>query len=138
MIKTIDMQVMRYINLFARTSKVAPKHCFIYNSMVVFVVLKPQVQKAIGQNSSNLKKMSDVIGKKIKVVGAPQGLKDAETFISTIISPAEIKNVEIEGDIMIVNSAPQNKALLIGRNKRRFEEMKRIIKNYFGKDLRIA
>ncbi len=138
MIKTIDMKVMRYINLFARTSKVSPKHCFVYNSVIVFVVPKQKVQKAIGLESSNLKKMSEIIGKKIKVVAAPQGIKDAEKFIATIISPAEIKNVEVDGNTLIVNSAPQNKALLIGRNRRRFEEMKNIVKNYFGKELKIA
>jgi NusA-like KH domain protein len=138
MIKTIDMQVMRYINLFSKISKVSPKHCFMYNSMIVFVVPRAQVQRAIGQNSFNLKKVSEVIGKKIKVVATPTGLKDAEQFVSTIIAPAEIKNVEIDGEVLVINSAPQNKALLIGRNKRRYEEMKRIIKDYFGKELKIA
>ncbi|MEA3329760.1 MAG: hypothetical protein U9Q06_03370 [Nanoarchaeota archaeon] len=138
MIKTIDMQVMRYINLFARISKVAPKHCFEYNNTIVFVVPRMKIKMAIGPESSNLKKMSGVIRKKIRVVAIPNGIRDAEQFVSTIISPAKIKNVEIDGETIIVNSAPQNKALLIGRNRRRFEEMRKIIKNYFGKELKIA
>ncbi len=138
MIKTIDMQVMRYINLFARISRVAPKHCFSYNNMIVFVVPKVKVQQAIGDNSVNLKKMSETIGKKIKVVAIPHGLKDAENFVSTIISPIEIKNVEIDGSNLIINATSQSKALLIGRNKRRFEEMQKIVKNYFGKELKIC
>tara|TARA_Y100000310_G_scaffold289183_1_gene315399 strand:+ start:7420 stop:7836 length:417 start_codon:yes stop_codon:yes gene_type:complete len=137
MIKTIDMKVMRYINLFSRISKVSPKHCFFYNDTLVFSVPKPKVQRAIGDNSANLKKMNEVIGKKIKVVAIPNGLKDAEQFIGTIVSPAQIKNVEIDNGTLIINSAPQNKALLIGRNKRRFDEMRKIVKNYFGKELKI-
>ena len=138
MIKTIDMQLMRYINLFSRISRVSPNHCFSYNSMLVFVVPGGKVRQAIGDNSINLKKMSEVVGKKVKVVAAPSGVRDAEEFISTIVAPAQIKNVEIEGDYLIINSGTQNKAMLIGRNKRRFDEMKKIVKNYFGKELKIA
>ena len=132
------MQVMRYINLFARISRVSPRHCFMYNDTIIFSVPKQKVHQAIGDNSNNLKKMSEVIRKKIKVVGIPDGLKDAENFIGTIVSPAQIQNIEIDDSFLIINSAPQNRALLIGRNKRRFEEMRKIVKNYFGKELRIC
>ena len=136
--KTIDMQLMRYINLFGKISHVSPNHCFIYNNTVILVVPKHLVQKAIGENSINLKKMSEIIQKKIKIVASPKELKDAEDFISTIVSPIQIRNVEIENNFLIINSAPQNKAMLIGRNKRRLEEIKKIIKEYFGKELKIA
>jgi len=138
MIKTIDMKLMRYINLFGKISRVSPKHCFEYNSVLIFVVPRFKVQQAIGSDSSNLRKMGEIIGKKIKVVALPRGLQDAESFISVIVAPAQIKNIEIEGNFLIVNSGSQNKAMLIGRNKRRFDEMKKIVKEYFGKELRIA
>jgi len=138
MIKTIDMQLMRYINLFSKISHVPSKHCFIYNSIIIFVVSKKDVSKAIGQNNINLKKMSSVVNRKIKVVGAPQSLADAERFISTIVHPLEIKSVEIKDNCLIINAGQQNKAMLIGRNKRRLDEMKKIIKEYFGKEVRIV
>ena len=138
MIKTIDMQVMRYINLFAKISKISPKHCFTYNNTIIFVVPESKVSQAIGDNGKNIKKMGEIIGKKVKVVLQPKGLEDAEKFISTIIYPAQMKNIEIDGSILIVNAGPQNKAMLIGRNKVRLEEMKKIVKNYFGKDLKIV
>jgi NusA-like KH domain protein len=136
--KTIDMQLMRYINLFRKISGVGPKHCFIYNSTIIFVVPKHSVQRAIGENSNNLKKMSEIVQRKIKIVAAPNDIKDAEGFISTIVFPAQIKNIEIENNMLIINSAPQNKAMLIGREKRRLDEMKKIIKDYFGKEVKIA
>lgn len=138
MIKTIDMQVMRYINLFTKLSKIAPKHCFTYNNAIVFVVPSEKVSQAIGDNGKNIKKMTEIIGKKVKVVLRPEGLEDAEKFITTIIYPAEIKNIEIQDNYLIINAGPQSKAILIGRNKVRYEEMKKIIKNYFGKELKIV
>jgi len=136
--KTINMQVMRYINLFSKISKVSPKHCFVYNSMIIFIVPKNQIQKAIGKNSENLKKTSEIIKRKIKVVGNPEGISDAERFIQTIISPIEFKGIEIDGNTLIINAGQQSKAMLIGRNKARLEEMKKIIKDYFGKELKIV
>jgi len=137
MIKTIDMQVMRYINLFSKVSKISPKHCFVYNNSVIFVVPEDKVSQAIGENGKNIKKVSEILEKKVKVDLKPEGLGDAEKFISTIIYPTQMKNIEIQDGYLIINAGSQNKAMLIGRNKTRFEEMKRIIKNYFGKELKI-
>ena len=138
MIKTIDMQVMRYINLFTKISKIAPKHCFVYNNAIIFVVPAVKVSQAIGDKGKNIKKMSEILGKKTKVVLEPIGVEDAEKFITTIIYPAEIKNIEIQDNYLIINAGSQSKAILIGRNKVRLEEMRKIIKNYFGKELKIV
>ena len=138
MIKTIDMQILRYINLFGKVSKVSPKHCFVYNSTLIFTVPKAQVQKAIGENSKNLKQVSEIVGKKVKVVAIPNDITDAGSFVEVIVSPTEINNVEVEGNVLIINAGPQSKALLIGRNKKRLDEMKKIIKEYFGKELKIV
>lgn len=138
MIKTIDMQVMRYINLFSRISGITPKHCFVYNATVIFVVPEGKLSKAIGENGRNIKQMSEILNKKVKVVLLPQGIGDAEKFISTIIYPAQLKSVEIKDNFLVINAGQQNKAMLIGRNKSRLDEMKKIIKNYFGRELRIV
>ncbi|MFA6022523.1 MAG: hypothetical protein WC781_00370 [Candidatus Pacearchaeota archaeon] len=137
MIKTIDMKVMRYINLFSRISGINPKHCFVYNSNVIFIVSENNLSKAIGENGRNIKKMSEIINRKVKVVNAPLSLGDAEKFISTIIYPAQMKSVEIKDNFLIINAGQQNKAMLIGRNKARFEEMRHIVKDYFDKELKI-
>jgi len=138
MIRKIDMQHMRYINLFAKVSRIIPEHCFIYNGQIIFVVPESKVSKAIGDNGKNIKKVSEVLNKKVKVVTIPDGIKDAEKFISTIIYPAQLKSVEIKDNTLIINAGHQNKAMLIGRNKVRLEEMREIIKSYFGKEVRVV
>ena len=138
MIKTINMQVMRYINLFSRISGITPKHCFIYNSTAIFTVPENKLSVAIGDNGKNIKRMSEIITKKVKVVIINKDISDAEKFISTIIYPAQIKSVEINGNQLIINAGQQNKAMLIGRNKSRLEEMRKIIRDYFGKEVKIV
>ena len=39
--------------------------------------------------------MSGIVAKKVKAVIAPEGIEDAEKFISTIVYPIEVKNIEI-------------------------------------------
>jgi hypothetical protein len=49
----------------------------------------------------------------------------------------DFKDLEIKDKEVIINAGMRNKAALIGRNKRRFFEMQKIIRNFFGKDFRI-
>ena len=135
---TIDMQDMRYLNLFAKITQVSTRYCFKYNSNIIFCVPREMISKAIGENGKNIKKMSEIIGKRIKVVQSPKGIGDAKKFIESIVSPVTFKGLEISGDEIILTAGNQNKAALIGRDKRRLIELQKISKDYFGKELRIA
>ena len=137
MLKTIDMQEMRYLNLFEKMTGVRTRFCFRYNESIIFCVPKPLVSRAIGEGGRNLWKMSEILGKRIRVIAAPSGLQDSGAFIRTLISPLTIKSFEIKDNEIIVGGG-KNKASLIGRNKRRLFEMQKIVMEFFGKDFRIA
>ena len=137
MVSTIDMQDMRYLNLFEKIMKVRTRFCFKYNEGIVFCVPRQLVSKAIGEGGRNIRKMSEILGKRIKVVAAPEGLHDAEGFIRAVVSPTTFKSLEVKDNEIIVNGG-DNKAALIGRNKRRLQEMQKIVKDFFGKEFRIA
>lgn len=137
MVNTIDMQDMRYLNLFERIMKVRTRFCFKYNETIVFCVPRQLVAKAVGPDARNIRKMSEVLRKRIKVVAAPNSLHDAERFIRSIAAPTIFKGFEIKGNEIIITGG-ENKASLIGRNKRRLFEMQKIVKDFFGKEFRIA
>src|SRR3989344_1000973 len=137
----IDMQTMRYINLLDRDSKVKTSKCFVYNNTIIFAVPRNLVSRAIGPAASNIRSLQEKIGKRIKVIREAEGLKDAERFISEIVSPIRFKSIDIRNEekMMIINAGSiQNKAALFGRNKIRFEELKQITHDYFGLDLKIV
>ena len=134
---TINMQDMRYLNLFEKLTRVQTRFCFKYNEFIVFCVPKHLVSMAIGPNGANVKRMSEILRRRIKVIPAPEGIYHAKQFIEAIISPVRFKDLNITDNEIIVN-AGQSKAALIGRNKRRFLEMQKIIKDYFRKDFRIV
>ena len=138
MTRTLDMQDLRYLNLFAQITKVNTRYFFEYNNMLVFCVPRKLIKKALGQNAENLKKISGIIGKRIRVVAQPDGVEDAREFIERVVSPLTFSGLEITTDEIIMNAGKMNKALLIGREKRRLNEMQNIIKYFFKMGFRIV
>lgn len=137
MVNTLDMQDIRYLNLFEKIMKVRTRFCLKYKEALVFCVPKPLVSKAIGEGGRNIKKMNYILGKRIRVVAVPQGTQDMEYFIRSIVNPVVFKALEVK-DNEVVLSAGASKAALIGRNKKRLQEMQKIVRGFFGKDFRIV
>jgi len=135
---TINMQIMRYINILDRASHVKTSNCFIYNNTIFFAVSKFMISKAIGPNASNIRKIEEQTGKKIRIIEEPQGIESAERFISDIVAPVKFKSIEIKDKCIIITAGSSNKAALLGRNKRRFDELRQILIDNFGLDLKIV
>jgi len=132
------MKFIRYINLFEKISRVRTQHCFMHNSYIIFLVSPNLVSRAIGESGNNVKKLSKILGKKIKIIEIPRGIEDAKRFISSIVAPAVFKDLEVKENEIIINAGSQSKAALIGRDKCRLCELKEIVKSYFGKEVRIV
>lgn len=130
---------MRYINLLDRASRVKTRNCFLYNNTIIFAVPKFLMSKAIGPDAVNIKKLQDKLGKRVRIVEEPKGINGAEKFISDVITPVKFRSLEVaEKEIVITAGGTQNKAALIGRNKRRLIELKTIVESVFNLGLRIA
>jgi len=134
----INMQTMRYINLLDKTSRVKTRKCFLYNNSIIFAVPKALMSKAIGADASNIKKLQEKFGKRVRVIKEPANIEDAQRFISDLITPIKFKSLEIKDKQIIISAGgTQNKAALIGRNKRRLIELKQIVEDTFHLDLKI-
>ena len=139
MVKVLDMQFIRYANLFEKVTRIRTNHCFPYNNMIVFAVPRQFISKAIGQDNQNLRRLNELIRKRIKIIAIPQGIEDIENFISVLTNPVKFKGVEVKDNEVIISAITQSRASLIGRGKCRLEEMEKILQQYFGiKKLRIT
>jgi NusA-like KH domain protein len=136
--KTIDMQGMRYLNLFGRITRVNTRFCFMYNENIIFCVPRNLISKAVGEKGKNIRQISEILRKRVKVIPQPRGIRDIKNFIEAIINPVMFKDLEVKENEIILTAGSQNKAALIGRNKRRLLEMQNIIKDFFGKEFRIV
>ncbi len=137
--RTIDMQFMRYLNLFNKITRVRTRHCFSYNNNLIFIVKPRLVSKAIGEGGKNVKKLASILKKKIKVIPKPKNKNKDEIkkFVPKIISPLKFSNLEINAQIEL-KANRHNKAALIGRGRKREEELGKITKEFFGKGIRIV
>ncbi|MEK6918782.1 MAG: hypothetical protein AABW73_01960 [Nanoarchaeota archaeon] len=140
MFKVLDQQKIRFLTVFGRVSRIPVSDCFMYNNKVVFAVPQARLAMAIGENANNIKRASEMLMRKVRVVALPRPGNDSDipSFISSIIHPVEFKNLEVVGEeIQIVANGMENKAEMMGRNKVRLKELQDIAKQYFNKNLRI-
>jgi len=137
MINKIDMKDMRHLNLFSKITNLQTRFHFSYNDTLMFCVPKSKITQALGRDNENLRKLSGIVKKRIRVLPMPRGIEDAKTFIQQIIAPVSFKEIEITPEEIIINAGPQNKAALLGRNKRRLLEMQQIVKDFFSLDYRV-
>ncbi len=131
---TIDMQLMRYINLFSKVSKVSTTKCFVYNNQIIFAVPSSKVSLAIGKNAVNVKRLRDILRKKIKVVAMPD-CEDRDgigKFVEDVVDPVEFNKVEVKENSLTITAGRQSKAALIGRGRQREKELAEVLKNFFG------
>jgi NusA-like KH domain protein len=133
----IDMKLMRYINLLDRVSRVKTRKCFVYNNVILFAVPRVMVSQAIGPGAYNIKRLQEQLGKRIRIVTEPHGIEDAPDFVREVVSPVRFKSLELKEGVFVLNAGSASKAALIGRNKKRLEELQEIVRNNFGLDLRI-
>ena len=131
------MEDLRHLNLFEKITKIRAKSCFEYNRTFFFCVDKRDLYKAIGKDSKNLKKIGSILSKRIKIIEYPKTTQMLSSFIKAIVFPIEFNEAFTEGENIILTTPKQTKAILIGRNKTRLFEMKKIIKNFFGKEFKI-
>ena len=134
----IDMQTMRYINLLDRASHVKTSKCFLYNNSIIFAVPKLFLGKAIGPDAINVRKIQEELGKRVRVIAEPNGAEDIQHFIESIVAPVKFKSLAVENGLATLNAGSQSKAALIGRNRRRYDELARIVKNTFNVELKIV
>ena len=134
MAETIDMKHMRYINLFSRISKVSTTKCFMYNNQIIFAVPSSKISRAIGKGAVNVRRLREILGKKIKIISMPS-LDDKEgisKFVTDVVDPIEFSKIDVRNDSVVITAGRQSKAALIGRNRVREKELSDILKNYFG------
>jgi transcription antitermination factor NusA-like protein len=130
----LDIKSIQYINLFEKITGVKANGFFIYNSVFIFAVPRFMMSKALGENASNINRISMRFNKKVRVVPTPAGTADIERFVRAVIFPYDFKRADYNSATseLEVYSLPRTKAMLIGRDKTRLKELSDILHQFFG------
>ena len=126
-----NLEVINHINIFETLTKSMVKDCFIDDKgRFVFIVNKEDIGKVIGKNASNLRRIQDLLKKRIKIVAFSDDIKD---FIKSYVNPVEIEAIDINDNIVEIKANGANtKGLLIGRDRKNLETLKQVLKKYYG------
>ncbi|MEK6848240.1 MAG: NusA-like transcription termination signal-binding factor [Nanoarchaeota archaeon] len=127
--KIYDAELIKYIALFESIGRVSIKDIFQYNGMLCCVVDKDKVSTLIGAHGAKIKKIQNMIKKRVKVVGYSSDLKE---FVKDFIYPIEADSVEEDnGDLIISCKDSRTKGLLIGRGRQGLFNLHKVVTRYF-------
>ncbi|MCL6500623.1 MAG: hypothetical protein K6T16_01155 [Candidatus Pacearchaeota archaeon] len=128
----LDIQKIQYMNLFEKITHVKAKYCFNYDATVIFAVPKLLVTKAMGRNAENVNRLTERLNRKVKIVAVPQSTADLGRFVKVIIFPHKFKKLSLEDQQLFIFAMPREKAALIGRNKKRLQELSEVLDRFFN------
>lgn len=127
-----DIQKIQYMNVFEQITGVKAKTCFFYSNTVIFTVPRILVNRAVGKNAANIRKLMMRLNRKVKIVATPNSRADLEYFINSVVYPYNVQSLSFEDNILVIHANPKIKALLIGKGKLKLHELAEVINRFFG------
>jgi len=125
---------MRYIALFESVTGAWVKDCVIGDGCLIFVVKPGDAGVAIGRGGSHIRVLRRMFGVNVEVVEYAEDLVD---FVKNSFAPARVRQVRVVersdgGRVVVVSVEPSDKGVAIGRNGRKAERNRLLVKRYFG------
>lgn len=127
---------MKLITIFESMTGAKVKDC-IANEKLIFIMEENEMGKAIGKNGVNIKRMENMLKKKIKLV---EFNNDVLQFVKNMVYPIDVLKVEQDnGTLTIHGKDTSTKAMLIGRERQNINHLSDIVKRYFDvKGIRVV
>ena len=124
-----DSDLMKLMTLFESMTGAKVKDC-ITNEKLIFVIEENEMGKAIGKNGVNIKRMENMLKKKIKLV---EFSSDVLQFVKNMIYPIEVSGIMQEDNIIKIHGKDTStKAMIIGRERQNINHLSDIVKRYFN------
>ncbi len=142
----LDRQSMELISLFNNISGAIIKDCLIFESpennseIIIFLVKKEDVGKAIGKAGEHVKDLMAKLQKKIDVIPWSENLEQFIQFIlNTTKNSIQVQNIEIkesrnEKKTVIISVRPQDRGKAIGKEGSMIRKIKLLVLRHFEVD----
>ena len=142
----LDRQSMELMSLFNNISGAIIKDCFIFQSpennsdIIIFLVKKEDVGKAIGKAGEHVKDLMNKLQKKIDVIPWSENLEQFIQFIlNTTKNSIQLQNIEIkesrnEKKTVIISVRPQDRGKAIGKEGSMIRKIKELVLRHFNVD----
>jgi N utilization substance protein A len=142
----IDRSSMELISLFNNISGAIIKDCLVFKSpenygeIIIFLVKKQDVGKAIGKNGEHVKDLMSKLQKKIDVIPFSEDLEEFIQFIlNTTKNSIKVQNIEIKESknqkkTVIITVRPQDRGKAIGKDGSMIKKIKELVLRHFDVD----
>jgi len=127
----LGTEEIKCIGLFEGMTGAKVVDCILEGDKLVFVVIGRDVGLAIGKKGVNIKKMSELSGKKIEVI---EYSDVPEQFIRNILRPVKVKSVLISEKnnkkIATIDIAKEDKGLVIGKSGKNIKRIRLLLNRH--------
>ena len=142
----IDRSSMELISLFNNISGAIIKDCMVFKSpenygeVIIFLVKKQDVGKAIGKNGENVKDLMAKLQKKIDVIPFSENLEEFIQFIlntsknAVKVQSNEIRENKNQKRTVIITVRPQDRGKAIGKDGSMIKKIKELVLRHFQVD----
>jgi len=120
-----------------KITRVRVKDCFKDDDdeTIYFIVHRGEMGKALGKGGANIKKVQQVLDKKIRVI---EYNDDLVAFVKNVIYPVEVEEINVDNNTVIIkDSRKKTKSLLIGRESRNLNIIKRAVRRFFNVEVKV-
>jgi N utilization substance protein A len=142
----LDRKSMELISLFNNITGAIIKDCFVFESpeneseIIIFLVKKEDVGKAIGKAGEHVKDLMAKIQKKIDVIPWSENLEEFIQYIlNTTKTTIKVQTIEIKESknlkkTVIISVRPQDRGKAIGKEGSMIRKVKELVLRHYEVD----
>ena len=132
--RNIGFKERRYIEELRILTKSTALDCVIDDRFerVIYVIRQGDMGLAIGKKGENIKRLQNVLGKRIEMVEYDEA---PDTFIANIFKPAEVAGIERtpeNGPIHVLLKKKNDLGIAIGKGGCNIEKARILCRRFFG------
>ena len=132
--RNIGFKERRYIEELRILTKSTALDCVIDDRFerVIYVIRQGDMGLAIGKKGENIKRLQNVLGKRIEMVEYDEA---PDTFIANIFKPAEVAGIERtpeNGPIHVLLKKKNDLGIAIGKGGCNIEKARVLCRRFFG------
>lgn len=123
-------ELIKYMSYFESVTRTKVKDCFVdLREMLTFTVEPGEIIKAVGKNASNVKKLEQKLGKKIRII---EFNTDKVAFMKNLVHPNKASEIKFENNRIYVTPADlKSRGYMIGKSAIMLKTNYEIMKRYF-------
>lgn len=124
-----DVDMLKNISFFEDATHARVKDAFYFKEILTFIVFEGDMFQALGKNLTNLHKVENALGKRVKIV---EYNTELIKFLTNLLYPYKVEEIKQEGKIItITDSDTKTKGLIIGAKAQNLRAYEGIVKKYF-------